>query len=262
MASQPAVLVKREPGGVVLLTLNRPEKWNALSKEIFDELKRFIDVVETDKTARVIILTGAGDKSFCGGADLKERQGMNEKDILLRFDYVRVLYLRLERLGLPLIAAMNGSALGGGLELALACDLRVVADNASLGFPEVDLAIIPGNGGTQRLPRLIGMTRAMELVLLAKRITAAEALGIGLVNAVVPQHKVLATAYQWAARMLESGPIALRQAKTAIRQGLDRTLEQGLLVETECYKSCLYSKDRMEGLKAFSEKRKPVFKGE
>ncbi len=255
-------LLVRKESGVLVVTLNRPDKMNALNKDMFDALKKLVDVVETDKTARVIILTGAGDKAFCVGADLKERQGMNEKDVALRMDSVRQLYLRLERLPVPIIAAINATALGGGLELALTADLRVAGENVMFGFPETDLGIIPGNGGTQRLPRLIGMPKALEMVLLAKRIPAGEALKLGLVQSVVAPGQAMAHAMTWANKILEAGPIAIRAAKAAIRGGMERSYEHGLQFELESYKACLYSKDRLEGLKAFSEKRKPVYKGE
>jgi methylglutaconyl-CoA hydratase len=256
-----ALIVKRE-GGIVIATLNRPDKMNALNKDVFDELKRLVDVLETDKTARVLIFTGSGDKAFCVGADLKERQGMNEKDILLRLDFVRQLYLRIEKLSIPVIAAVNGIALGGGTEIALVCDIRVSSENAVFGLPEVDLAIIPGTGGTQRLPRLVGIGKAMELVLLGKRLNANEALRYGIVNTVVPPGQALQQSMQMASKLLEAGPIALRQAKTAIRASVELPLERGLLLEIDAYKNCLYSKDRVEGLKAFSEKRKPIYRGE
>lgn len=253
--------VKRE-SGLCVVTLNRPDKLNALNKEFFDDLKSLLDVLEVDKTVRVMILTASGDKAFCVGADLKERQTMNDKAVLQRFELVRALYLRLERLPFPLIAAINGHALGGGLELALTCDLRIAVETANLGLPEVDLAIIPGNGGTQRLARLVGMSRALELVLLAKRLTAKQALDYGVLNAVAPPGELMNTARAWAGKMLESGPLALRQAKAAIRLGIDRTLEHGLQVEIDAYRALLPTKDRQEGLKAFVEKRKPVYRGE
>ncbi len=262
MGNVSEVLVKRD-GAIVVATLNRPDRLNALNKEIFDDLNSMLDVMDTDKTARCLIITAAGEKAFCVGADLKERLSMNEKDVLLRFEVVRALYLRLERLAIPVIAAINGTALGGGFELALACDLRVAADTATLGMPEVDLAIIPGNGGTQRLPRIVGVAKAMELILLGKKITAEEGLKIGVVNAIAPVGQVMSVARGWAAKFMESGPIALKQAKKVIREGMERViLEQALELETEAYKNCLYSKDRLEGLKAFSEKRKPVYRGE
>lgn len=255
-------LVVRREAGIVIATLNRPEKMNALNREVFEQLKNLIQLLETDSTARVLILTGAGEKSFCVGADLKERQGMNEKDILVRMDYVKNIYLKLERLKIPTIAAINGTALGGGLELALACDLRVAAEKVVFGLPEVDLAIMPGNGGTQRLSRLIGLAKALELILLAKRFSAEEALALNLVNVVVPQTQVISKAMQFANKLLESGPIGLKQAKLAIRGGFERSYEHALDFEVECYKSVLYSKDRVEGIKAFIEKRKPVYRGE
>ena len=255
------LLVRRE-GGILVATLNRPEKLNALSKNLYEDLRRLVDVLVTDKTCRALVLTGIGDKAFCVGADLKERQGMNEKDVLLRFEFVRKLFLALERLPCPVIGAINGMALGGGMELALACDLRVCVENASFALPEVDLAIIPGTGGTQRLSRLIGVAKTMEFVLLAKRISAPEALALGIVNAVVPLGLALTQAKTWASKMADSGPIAIRQAKAAILYGIEKPLEDALKFETECYKACLYSKDRSEGLKAFAEKRKANYRGE
>lgn len=255
------LLVRRE-GGTVIATLNRPEKLNAVNKDLFEELKKLVEILETDKTARVLILTGTGEKAFCVGADLKERQSMNEKDVLVRLEFVRNLYLRLERLPIPVIAAINGTALGGGLELALACDLRIAAESAVVGLPEVDLGIIPGNGGTQRLSRLIGAGKALELVLLAKRMTAKEAFELDIVNLVVKDGEALAKSIAWAQKMGEAGPIAIRQAKASIRRGVGKSMEEALSIEIDAYKACLYTKDRLEGLKAFAEKRKPAFKGE
>jgi enoyl-CoA hydratase/carnithine racemase len=235
---------------------------NALNKEVLEEFKKLVDVLETDRSARVIVLTASGDKAFCVGADLKERQGMNEKDVLLRLEMVRNLYLRWERLSIPSIAAVNGVALGGGLELALVCDLRLAADHVMMGLPETELAIIPGNGGTQRLSRTIGMSRAMEMVLLGKRIGVSEALAWGLINKVCPSQVLMKEALTWANKIAEAGPIAIQQAKKAIQRGREKSWEEALQWEVECYKPCLYSKDRLEGLKAFSEKRKPLYQGE
>jgi enoyl-CoA hydratase/carnithine racemase len=257
----PALIQKRD-GGVVTVILNRPERMNALHKDLLEQLKKVVDVLETDRTVRVLVITGAGDKAFSAGADLKERAGMTEKEILQRLEFVRALYVRLERLPFPVIAKMNGLALGGGLELALACDLRIVADGATLALPEVELAIIPGNGGTQRLARIVGRGRALELLLLAKRLTAQEALAIGLVHKVVPASRLEEETKVWTDKLVESGPIALRQVKAAVRAGMERPLDEALLWEIECYRPCLSSKDRLEGLKAFSEKRKPDYVGE
>lgn len=261
MASTSTLVIKRE-GAIVTAVVNRPEKLNALNKEVFDELESLVDVLETDKTARALILTGAGEKAFCVGADLKERQGMNEKSILARFDFVHSLYQRIEKLPFPVIAAIQGTALGGGLELALAADLRVASDNAVLGLPEVDLAIIPGNGGTQRLARVLGPARAMELVFLARRIGAQEALQLGLVHALVAPGYALSHAKQWALKILDAGPLAIRQAKVAIRQGIEMPLSKALQFEVACYKPLIASKDRIEGMKSFLEKRKPQYTGE
>jgi methylglutaconyl-CoA hydratase len=261
MASTSTLLVRRE-GPIVTATIHRPDKLNALNKEVFDDLKSLIDVLETDKTARALIVTGSGEKSFCVGADLKERQGMNEKSILARFEFVHTLYQRIEKLPIPVIAAIGGVALGGGLELALCADLRVASDNALLGLPEVDLAIIPGNGGTQRLARLVGPARAMELIFLARRISAQEALDLGLIQALVAPGYALSHAKQWALKMLEAGPMALRQAKAAVRQGIEMPLTKALAFEVECYRPLIPSKDRVEGMKAFLEKRKPQYTGE
>lgn len=256
-----AVQVKRE-GPIVTAVLNRPDKLNALNKEIFDDLKSLIDVLETDKTARALIITGAGEKAFCVGADLKERQGMNEKAILQRFDFVHALYQRIEKLPFPVIAAINGVALGGGLELALVADFRLASDNALLGLPEVDLAIIPGNGGTQRLARAVGPARAMELIFLARRLSAQEAMQLGLVQALVAPGYAVSHARQWALKILEAGPLAVRQAKIAVRQGIEMPLARALQHEVECYRPLIPSKDRIEGMKAFLEKRKPQYTGE
>lgn len=260
MASHNVVL--RREGAIVVVTLNRPDKMNALNKEVLEEFKKLVDVLETDRSARVIVLTATGDKAFCVGADLKERQGMNEKDVLLRLEMVRNLYLRWERLAIPSIAALNGIALGGGLELALVCDLRIAAEHVMMGLPETELAIIPGNGGTQRLTRTIGMSRAIEMVLLGKKLNVSEALDWGLINKVCPTNVLLKEAMIWANKIAEAGPIAIQQAKKAIQRGREKNWEDALQWEVECYKPCLYSKDRLEGLKAFTEKRKPVYKGE
>ncbi len=262
MAKTSDCLITKRDGGIFYLTLNRPEKLNALNKELFEDLKRFVDLVETDKTVRVLIITGTGDKAFCVGADLKERQGMNEKDILVRMDFVHRLYQRIENLSFPVITAINGLALGGGMELALVSDFRLAEEHVTVGFPEVDLAIIPGNGGTQRIQKLVGTAKALELVLFARRITAAEALQLGILHKVVKTGQVMAEATQWAKELLEAGPIALKQAKRAVRGAAERTMPEGLNYELECYKQCLYSKDRLEGLKAFAEKRKPNYLGE
>lgn len=245
----------------VIAKMNRPERMNAFNKELYDELSSLLDVLHSDKTARFLILTGT-DKSFSVGADLKERQGMNEKDILLRLEFVQTLFLKIEKLPLIVISAINGLCLGGGFELALSSDLRVASENALIGLPEVEHAIIPGAGGTQRLSRLVGASKAMELILLARRLSAQEAFAIGLIHKISPVGKSLEEALLWIEKMSQSGPIAIRKVKQVIRESLGVSLTDGLRMELEAYKACLYSKDRMEGLKAFSEKRKPNYRGE
>jgi methylglutaconyl-CoA hydratase len=255
------VTVKREDS-MAIATLNRPDKLNAINRDLLEEFGAFLDVTETDKTVRCVIITAAGDKAFCVGADLKERQAMTEKDILQRFDQVHKLYTRLENLHVPVIAAINGAALGGGLELALACDFRILAKNAVVGLPEVSLAIIPGNGGTQRLTRVIGMSKAMELILMARRLSADEAFAAGIVSKAVPPGQALAEAKSWATTMGEMGPLALAAAKRAIRRGIELPMAKALELEAECYKTLLGSKDRKEGIVAFLDKRKPKYIGE
>lgn len=256
-----AVLVKRE-GSMAIATLNRPDKLNAINRDMLEELTAFLDVIQTDKTVRSIIITAAGDKAFCVGADLKERQAMTEKDILQRFDQVHKLYMRLETLRVPVIAAVNGAALGGGLELALACDFRILANSAMVGLPEVSLAIIPGNGGTQRLARIVGMSKALEWVLFAKRLNAKEALDAGLVTQTADAADCLPNAKAMAEALQEMGPLALGAAKKAIRQGMELPMQKALELETECYKSLISSKDRKEGIVAFLNKKKPIYTGE
>jgi enoyl-CoA hydratase/carnithine racemase len=218
--------------------------------------------VAAQQDVRLVIVTGSGDKAFCAGADLKERAGMSP-------DEVRALLLAyetelgwLETIDVPTLAAINGAALGGGLELALLCDLRVAAEHAVLGLPETSLGVIPGAGGTQRLPRLLGEARAKELVLRAARLTAPEALILGLVNQILPKTgDFLREAMAWAEPILSGAPLAIRGALRAMRGATTRELRQGLELERAEYDTCLQSEDRLEALAAFAEKRKPVFKG-
>lgn len=251
-----------ERGSIALVTLDRPERMNALSRALvarFGEIGREI-AARTD--VRLVIVTGAGDKAFCAGADLKERAGMST-------DEVRTLLLAyeselgwLESIAVPTLAAINGAALGGGLELALLCDLRIAAHHAVLGLPETSLGVIPGAGGTQRLPRLLGEARAKELILRAARLSAPEALILGLVNQVMPKsEQFLLEVINWAEPILNGAPLAIRAALSAMRGAGSRDLKEGLALERAAYEQCLGSEDRVEALAAFSEKRPPVFKG-
>ncbi|GLH62444.1 enoyl-CoA hydratase [Parageobacillus sp. G301] len=248
--------------GIAIITLNRPESANALSTALLYELSHLLYDLAFRRDIRVVIFTGAGEKVFCAGADLKERAGMNETEVRKTVTLIRETINQIEQLPQPVICALNGSAFGGGLELALACDIRVAADTAQLGLTETSLGIIPGAGGTQRLPRLIGKGKAKELIFTAKRITAKEAEQIGLVEYVVPREQLMEKAMEIAEQIVVNAPIAVMQAKIAINRGLDVDLATGLRIEQMAYDITIPTKDRLEGLQAFKEKRKPVYKGE
>ncbi len=249
-------------GGVAVLTLNRPQALNALSVNLCDEVLAALEAVRADRTVRALILTGAGDRAFCAGADLKERRTMTEAQVRAHNRKIARIPQELEQLEAPTIAAVNGHALGGGCELALGCDLRVAAETAELGQPEVGLGIIPAAGGTQRLPRLIGRARAKELIFTGRRVDARTAERIGLVNAVAPAGEVLAQARGLAAAIARNAPLAVRGAKQAITVGLESGMQAGLALETLIQFGLYSTKDWAEGLAAFNEKRSPVYRGE
>ncbi len=246
-----------------IVTLNRPERMNALSRTLLSEIGVAFTLLADDADARVIILTGVGDKAFCAGADLKERQGMSENDVRGLLGLYRGSFEAIDRCPKPVVAAINGVALGGGFEVALACDLRVASRHALVGLPETSLAIIPGAGGTQRLSRLVGPGKAKELILLARRLSADEALGLGLVTAVAAEgESAVDAAKKLTANLATGAPIAYEAAMEAIDVGFEREFEAGLDLEHLCYERTLVSSDRREALAAFGEKRKPVYKGE
>lgn len=249
-------------GGVALVTLDRPERMNALSRALVARFGEIGRELATNDDVRLVIVTGAGDKAFCAGADLKERASMSQDDVrALLLAYESELGW-LETIRVPTLAAINGAALGGGLELALLCDLRIAAQHAVLGLPETSLGVIPGAGGTQRLPRLLGEARAKELILRAARLTAPEALILGLVNQVVPKSDdFLLDVMSWAEPILSGAPLAIQAAVQATRGAATRELREGLALEREAYERCLQSADRLEALAAFSEKRRPMFQG-
>jgi len=255
-------LLAESADGVCTITLNRPGSMNSLNLRTVEALAAAVAALRFDRAARVVVITGAGEKAFCSGADLKERATLSPDQVRRFIATIRDTFTAIEALPQPVIAAVNGVALGGGTELALACDLRVASDRATLGLTEVKLAIIPGAGGTQRLPRLVGKGRAMELILTGRSIGAAEALAIGLVNRVAPAGELMEAARKLAGEMLSAGPIALQQAKRAIHQGFETDLATGLALETAAYEAVIPTKDRMEGLAAFAGKRKPVYTGE
>lgn len=248
--------------GIAKVTLNRPEAANALSVQMLYELHEAIQEIKFDPTIRCVIVTGAGEKVFCAGADLRERAKMNPVEVKKTVSLIRGNINDLEQLPQPVIAALNGSAFGGGLELALACDIRIAASHIKVGLTETSLAIIPGAGGTQRLPRLIGKGKAKEMIYTAKRIDAIEAEKIGLIEHVVPFEEVEKKAFEIAKQIVKNGPLAVQQAKFAIDQGLEVDLQTGISIEQKAYELIIPTKDRLEGLAAFKEKREPQYIGE
>lgn len=249
-------------GQVAVLTIRRPEVHNCLNTTTLLQLREHIDRLAGDRAVRVVVVTGEGERAFCAGADLKERSTMSDEQVRFFIRTIRDTFSELERLPQPVIAAINGVAFGGGTELALACDLRVASDTARLGLTETSLGIIPGAGGTQRLPRLIGRAKAKELIFTARRISAAEALELGLVNRVVPPEQLMQTVSSLAEEIAANAPIALAQAKHAINCGMEVDLASGLAIESQAYQVLIPTRDRLEGLAAFREKRKPIYRGE
>ncbi|MDQ1003430.1 methylglutaconyl-CoA hydratase [Neobacillus niacini] len=256
------IVVNKMDNGIMMITLNRPEAANALSIEMLEGLRDALLRCKYDRSVRCIVITGAGEKAFCAGADLKERAGMDAVQVRKTVSLIRDTINSLELLPQPVIAAMNGVAFGGGTELALACDIRIASETAKLGLTETSLGIIPGAGGTQRLPRLVGKGRAKELIYTARRIDANEALKIGLVEYTVPFASLLDKALDIAGQIVRNGPIAVTQAKFAIDKGYDVDLNTGLAIEQNAYEVTIPTKDRLEGLQAFKEKRTPNYIGE
>jgi enoyl-CoA hydratase/carnithine racemase len=257
-----SVLIREDLNGVATLTLNRPQIMNSLNFEMLRGLRDQVTALRFDSNIRVVIVTGAGDRAFCAGADLKERATLSPVQVKEYIFTIRSLFADIENLPKPVIAAVNGIALGGGTELALASDIRLASDAATMGLTETRLAIIPGAGGTQRLPRLVGKGKAKELIFTGRRIGAAEALDIGLVNRVCAPAELLPACRALAAEICETGPIAIEQAKYAINYGMETDLQTGMAIESNAYWVTIPTKDRLEGLAAFKEKRKPVYRGE
>jgi enoyl-CoA hydratase len=253
------IIVERK-AGIGYLTLNRPKVFNAISEQMIREMKKAVEELNQDPTIGVVIITGAG-KAFQSGADIQELSRMSPLEIL-RWNQGIVENLEaLEKMRQPVIAAINGYALGGGLELALACTLRVAAESAKMGVPEVKIGILPGAGGTQRLPRLIGKGLAAEIILTGEPIDAREAFRIGLVNRVVPGDQLMATAEAIAGKILENAPIAVALAKDAIEVGKNLPLDGAIQYAQKNCITCFATEDMKEGTAAFLQKRKPQFKG-
>lgn len=260
-STQSVLLKEVDEKGICLLTLNRPGAMNSLDGELVAALGQTFQDLSYDNDVRVVILTGAGERAFCAGADLKERRSMSEVDVRRRIDDYRRVFDEIAGCPKPVICAINGYAFGGGLELALACDIRLMSDQTQIGLTELRLGIIPGAGGTQRLTRLVGPAKAKELIFTASRLDAERAVGLGLVNQSASEEELLDQARQMAEQMLLSAPIALAQAKRAINTGGEVDLQSGLDIEALAYAVTVPTEDRQEGLKAFKEKRTPEFKG-
>ncbi len=261
------LLRETTPEGILILTLNRPEAMNCFNLELLGALGEAMAEANFDQSLRCIIITGAnGDDpkktSFSTGADLKERRTMSPDQVRRYIFTIRNTFTAVEQVRMPVIAAINGFAFGGGTELALAADLRIASSSVVMGLTETSLAVIPGAGGTQRLPRIIGIAKAKELIFTARRITALEALAVGLVNQVVEPAELLPAALKLAKEIAANGPVAVAQAKFAINYGLETALGVALPLESKAYEATIPTKDRLEALAAFAEKRKPIFKGE
>lgn len=248
-------------GYIGIITVNRPEVLNALNREVLQEINKAAEYMEKDDEVRVVIITGAGEKAFVAGADIKEMQPLNAVEGRSFGKLGQEVFRRLETMEKPVIAAVNGFALGGGCELAMAADIRIASEKAKFGQPEVTLGITPGFGGTQRLPRLVGEGRAMELILTGRMINAEEALRIGLVNAVYPAEKLMEEAKKLAEMIARNAPLAVKFSKAAINKGLQTDIDTAMAIEADLFGLCFATEDQKEGMKAFINKEKVEFKG-
>jgi len=246
---------------IATVTLNRPEKLNALNNEVLQELELIFADLEQNPGVGVVIVTGSGEKAFVAGADISELKSLDTAGARVQALRGQAVFQRIESLPKPVIAAVNGFALGGGCELALACHIRIASETARFGLPEVSLGIIPGYGGTQRLARLVGKGVALDLILSGEMAPAADALRMGLVSRVVPAADLLATAQKLARTILSRGPLALRSALAAVNEGLEMPQEQGLQYEAALFGLLAATQDMQEGMGAFLEKRAAAFKG-
>ncbi len=254
------VKVERDGDDVVVLTVDRQEKLNALDQQVVEEIGQALLEIEAE-APRDIVVTGAGERSFIAGADIRAMSAMDPMEAKRFSEIGHAAMALLDRSPVPTIAAINGFALGGGCEVAIACDIRIAAENAVLGLPEVGLGILPGMGGTQRLPRLLGPALAKELIFTGRRLNAQEALAMGLVNRVVGQGEALSAAKEMAAEISANAPLAVRHAKAAANRSLDVDLVSGLEYEADQFALLFATEDAREGMGAFSEKRKPSFQG-
>ncbi len=247
--------------GIAYVTINRPKVLNALNDTVITELGQVFTAIKDDPQVKAVIITGAGEKAFVAGADITQLVDLNTQEGKAFAAKGQAVFNLIENLGKPVIAAINGFALGGGCELAMACTVRLASTKAKLGQPEVNLGIIPGYGGTQRLPRLVGKGRAMELVLTGRMVDAQEAYQMGLVNKVVEPEKLMEEAEALARTIMSKGPVAVKLAMEAVNRGLEVSLADGLAIEADLFGICCSTEDKVEGTKAFLEKRKANFQG-
>jgi enoyl-CoA hydratase len=254
------VVLKEQEGRVVILTINRPDKLNALNQEVRDRVLELLNEIENDYSVGVVVLTGAGEKSFIAGADIGEFEGRSPFDQRESMSSPRIFDI-MSSFPMPVIAMINGFCLGGGCELAASCDIRIASDSARFGQPEIKLGLIPGGGGTQRLPRLIGPGQAMRLILSGDMISAAEAKEIGLVEMVTPAEELRDKTLELAANIASKSPLTLRVAKEAIRASQRMPVEEGLLYERDLFCLCFSTEDKAEGVEAFLQKRQASWKG-
>jgi enoyl-CoA hydratase len=258
--TEPEVVLLEQRGRVALVTMNRPEKRNALDGQMRCAFLGVMDRIRRDATTRAVVVTGAGDKAFIAGADINEFEGRTPVD-QYRVMKLPTVFDAIEQCPKPVIAAVNGFCLGGGMELALACDIRLASTTAKFGQPEVNLGIIPGGGGTQRLPRIVGLGRALRLILTGDMITADDALRMGLVEEVTPPERLFDRAVALAELIASKSPVAVAAAKEATRAAMSLPLDEGLRVETALFQLCFSSEDKAEGVRAFLEKRAANFSG-
>ncbi|KKB41155.1 Enoyl-CoA hydratase [Bacillus thermotolerans] len=256
-----STILFEKSNNIAYVTVNRPEALNCFDYPTLRRLQEVVDELAIDPEVRVVIFTGAGEKAFSAGADLKERKTLNETEVRRNVKAIRDVFNSIAALPQPTIAAVNGYALGGGFELMLACDFPIAAEGVKMGLTETSWAIIPGAGGTQRLPRLVGPMKAKEMIFTAKRFTAEEGLELGVILKVAKKEELMAACEQLAQDIMKNGPVAVKQAKYAITQGMNTDIQTGMAIETKAYELTIPTEDRVEALQAFSEKREPQFQG-
>jgi enoyl-CoA hydratase len=261
MAEDKKYVLYEKQEQVATLTLNRPESLNALNTALLTELRAVLKDAEADAAVRVVMITGTGGKAFCAGADVAELLKRTPEEARAFSQWFQGIFTLIETIRKPVIAKIHGFCLGGGLELVLACDFRIASDKSVFGLPEVNLAIIPGGGGTQRLPRLIGKTKALQMLMTGEQINAMDAERLTLVNEIVPADELDRAVDEFVQKLRAKSPVTLGILKEAVNNGLEMDLEQALNYEAACFETTLKTEDAQEGLKAFLEKRKPEFKG-